>query len=72
MPTRLCVKLIINGEEKEVSEGLTVEGLLESVSLNQGPVAVEVNEVIIRRLRHREVVLQSGDKVELVTFVGGG
>ncbi|MBX5483249.1 MAG: sulfur carrier protein ThiS [Myxococcaceae bacterium] len=66
------MKLRINGETREVPDGLTVSGLLEHLALGGGRVAVEVNAEVIRRARHPEVRLRDGDEVEIVTFVGGG
>ena len=72
MPRRTLVKLQINGEEKEWPEGLSIAELLRRLELLQSPVAVEVNEAVVRRAHHHEHVLQPGDKIEIVTFVGGG
>jgi sulfur carrier protein len=35
-------------------------------------VAVELNLEVIPRARHAETILKDGDKIELVTLVGGG
>ena len=66
------MKLFLNGEAREVPEGATVSGLLESLAIEPSGVAVEVNEEIVRRARHREHRLSPEDRVEIVTFVGGG
>lgn len=66
------ISLIVNGEAQEHPEGLTVRVLLERLGLGGGPVAVEVNEEVVVRARHGEHVLVSGDRVEIVHFVGGG
>lgn len=66
------LKLRVNGEPREVPEGLTVAGLLELLELRSERVAVEVNTVVVRRARHAEHRLSDGDEVEIVTFVGGG
>lgn len=63
----------VNGEAREVPEGITVTGLLELLQAGSGPgVAVEVNAEVVRRARHAEHRLQPEDRVEIVTFVGGG
>ena len=62
----------VNGETREVSEGLTLSALLESLQVGGPGVAVEVNEQVVRRARHPEHQLRAGDRVEIVTFVGGG
>ena len=66
------VKLTVNGEPREVPDGATVSALLESLNIPTTGVAVEVNQAIVRRARHGEVRLSAGDRVEIVTFVGGG
>jgi sulfur carrier protein len=66
------VKLKINGDLREVPDGLTVRALLDSLGLVAERVAVEVNTQVIRRVRHAEHRLIDGDEVEIVTFVGGG
>jgi sulfur carrier protein len=67
------MQLIINGEPREVEDGLTVAGLLAQLGPPlSGQVAVEVNAEVVRRARHTEHQLCPGDRVEVVTFVGGG
>ncbi len=66
------MKLEINGEHRDVPEGLTVRGLLELLDLKSERVAVEVNAEVIRKANHPEHRLAEGDAVEIVTFVGGG
>ncbi|AKQ66770.1 Sulfur carrier protein ThiS [Myxococcus hansupus] len=62
----------VNGETREVPEGITLSALLESLQVGGPGVAVEVNAEVVRRARHPEHRLQTGDRVEIVTFVGGG
>jgi thiamine biosynthesis protein ThiS len=64
--------LTINGEVREVPDALTVAELLGILGLDDGPVAVEVNRVIVSRRDHGTHCLLAGDTVELVRFVGGG
>lgn len=66
------MKLLINGEPKDVPDGLTIHALLELLALRSERVAVEVNTDVVRRARHAEHRLADGDEVEIVTFVGGG
>ena len=62
----------VNGESRELPEGTTIVALLELLGLPREGVAVEVNRAIVPRRSHPETVLQDGDRVEVVTFVGGG
>jgi thiazole synthase len=64
--------LTINGEPKDFSEALTVADLLARLGLDRRKVAVEVNEAVVPALRHGEHRLGEGDRVEVVTLVGGG
>jgi sulfur carrier protein len=67
------VTIWVNGEAREVPEGTTLAGLLELLRIGGGPgVAVEVNAEVVRRARHAEHHLNPQDRVEIVTFVGGG
>ena len=66
------VEVTINGERREVPDGLTVRGLVEHLGLTEGPVAVEVNRAIVPRATHATTPVAAGDVVEIVHFVGGG
>jgi thiazole synthase len=66
------VHLTVNGERRTLSDGLTVAGLLEQMGYDRGRVAVEINEEVVPRLRQGEHALAEGDRVEVVTLVGGG
>ncbi len=66
------VKITLNGEAREVREGMTLDGLLGEIGLKEPMVATEVNLEIVVRAERAEKVLREGDKVEVVSFVGGG
>jgi len=66
------VQVWVNGEQREVPEGTTLAALLESLKVGGPGVAVEVNAEVVRRARHAEHRLSPRDRVEIVTFVGGG
>ncbi|MBI5097735.1 MAG: sulfur carrier protein ThiS [Nitrospirae bacterium] len=66
------MKLKINGTETEIQDSLTVSGLLETLQIEPGSVAVEVNMQIIKKCDFQDHVLKNGDSVEVVNFVGGG
>jgi len=66
------VKIVFNGEPRETADRLTVAQLLDELKLADKPVAVEVNFEVVPRRRHREHVLREGDRLEVVTLVGGG
>ncbi|HET9451128.1 MAG TPA: sulfur carrier protein ThiS [Aggregicoccus sp.] len=66
------MKVWVNGEPREVEDGATLAVLLTALALSGPGVAVEVNAEVVRRARHAEHRLSEGDRVEIVTFVGGG
>ena len=66
------MELVINGEYKQVGDGLTVEQLLQQLGVEPERVVVEVNLTILKRAQHPQTVLKGGDQVEIVNFVGGG
>jgi sulfur carrier protein len=66
------LKLTVNGDIRELPPGTTIQQLLELLELGRERVAVEVNAQVVRRVRHPEHPLAEGDRVEIVTFVGGG
>ncbi len=62
----------INGERREVPDGLNVTALLDHLGMSTGRVAVERNLDILPRARWQETPVQSNDSFEIVHFVGGG
>jgi sulfur carrier protein len=66
------MQVTINGEVREIPDGMTVAGLLAHLGVKAPRVAVEVNETVITRAEHAGRELRAGDAVEIVAFVGGG
>ncbi len=66
------MNIVINGSAREVSQGLTIAGLLAELELTGQGIAVEVNLELVPRAQHALHELQDGDKIEVVTLVGGG
>jgi sulfur carrier protein len=64
--------LTVNGDAREVPDGLTIRGLVEHLGLTEGPVAVERNRDVVPRAEHEATLLRDGDVLEIVHFVGGG
>jgi sulfur carrier protein len=62
----------INGEEKEIKEGLSIAALLDGLQIRPGRVVVELNRNIISSEAHSSTALKDGDSLEIVHFVGGG
>lgn len=62
----------INGEKKEIEAGLTMTQLLDNLGIRSGRVVVELNRNVLSRDVHGTTLLQEGDSLEIVHFVGGG
>ncbi len=63
---------IVNNESKELPEGTTVEELIVLLGLAAGICAVEVDKQLVPKREHSQCVLREGQRVEVVTLVGGG
>jgi len=70
MTDMICVS--VNGERREIEPGLTLSGFLRSLDLDPRKVAVERNLEIARRGDYDVIEICSGDRLEIVHFVGGG
>ncbi len=66
------MQIQINGEKREIADATTLLGLVESLGMKSDRVAIERNQEIVPRSEWRSTVLRSGDKLEVVHFVGGG
>ena len=66
------MKLIVNGEPREVADGTTLPALVASLGLKVGTVVVEHNGTALLRSEVERVVLADGDRIELVRAVAGG
>ncbi len=66
------MRVTINGEGREVPDGLTVASLLERLAIHPGRVAVQRNLDILSRASWDTTLLEPGDTYEIVHFVGGG
>ena len=65
-------EIVANGEPHEVPAGTTLARFLEILGLPPARVAVEHNGRIVPRTEYASVLLANGDRVEVVTLVGGG
>ena len=66
------MKVTVNGEERELPAGLSVDLLIATLGLKSDRLAIELNRRIIRRADWPSTTLAENDKVEIVHFVGGG
>ncbi|AQR75442.1 sulfur carrier protein ThiS [Sphingomonas sp. LM7] len=66
------VSIVVNGEHKRVTAGLTIIQLAEQLGLVPEKIAVERNLEVVPRSTLGEVIVHDGDELEIVHFVGGG
>lgn len=66
------LQIVVNGEPREVGVGTTVADLVAALGLKPEQVAVERNKEIVRRPDHATTHLEDDDRLEVVTFFGGG
>lgn len=66
------IEVIINGETRVVHSGTTVAQLVADLGFGDKRVAVERNHEVVPRANHATTELAGGDRLEVVTFVGGG
>ncbi|HWR56848.1 MAG TPA: sulfur carrier protein ThiS [Negativicutes bacterium] len=64
--------MLVNGEERRLPPGTTLGNWLTEAGLGEKHIVVELNEHIIPRDAWAETILQPHDRMEIVTFVGGG
>ena len=72
MTDEQCIRVRLNGKDREIRPGLSVHELVESLDLDPQLIVVELNREILARDRLEEIEVSEGDQVELVHFVGGG
>lgn len=70
MPSEVAIT--VNGERRLVPAGTSVAALLAALGLESERVAVELDRALLRRALHAETPLAGGERLEIVTLVGGG
>ncbi len=68
----MTVEISVNGDLRQIDEGATVAQLLDQLELTGKYVAVEVNLHLVPGAKHAQYRLAEGDRLEIVTLVGGG
>ena len=66
------MQITLNGKTREIDSGCTIAELLQVLNLKAEQVAVEHNHNIVMRTEFATCVLNEGDRIEVVNFVGGG
>ena len=65
-------KIQLNGSPYEINHGIKLNELLNKLKIQKNKVAVEVNGEIVEKNKYPNLILNKGDKVEIVQFIGGG
>lgn len=68
----LSLWLLLNGERREVADGISLSELIATLSLAPERIAVELNQSVVRRVDWPNLELKENDRLEIVHFVGGG
>ena len=65
-------KIQLNGDLYEINDGTNLNELLNKLEIQKNKVAIEVNGEIVEKNKYPNLILNKGDKVEIVNFIGGG
>jgi thiamine biosynthesis protein ThiS len=64
--------ITLNGEKRDIPDGVTVLDLLDILKIQHGRVAVERNEQIVKKDVYGTTAINEGDSIEVVSFMQGG
>ena len=64
--------ITVNGEQREMAQGATLDSLLEALGVRRDGTAVALNDDVVQRASHAATVLRGGDRVEIIVAVAGG
>ena len=65
-------KIQLNGNPYEINTETNLNQLLNKLKIQKTKVAIEVNGAIVEKNKYPKVILNKGDKIEIVHFIGGG
>ena len=72
MPDNEAISVMINGEPRGLDQAVCLEELLVVLGLTKGKVAIERNLEIVPRSLYGKTMVENGDRLEIVHFIGGG
>ena len=64
--------ITVNGEARDLADGATLDALLGVLDVRRDGTAVALNDDVVPRARHGEIVLRDGDRLEIIVAVAGG
>ncbi len=66
------MNITLNGKPYNLTQAVTVRGLMDLLEIKQGQVAIERNREIVPRSLHEKTIINENDIIEIVSFIGGG
>ena len=66
------IKIIVNGKQMTINLNFSVKNLIDKLKMPITKIAVELNREIINKKNINKIFLKTGDKIEIVHFIGGG
>ena len=66
------MNILLNNKPEILFDGSTIKKLLESKKIKNKYYAVEINRKIIPKSDHESYVIKDGDRIEIITAIGGG
>ena len=66
------IEIQLNGQIHKLETNLSIEQLLNKLSINKKKVAVELNKSVVPKQKYSSIKIANQDVVEIVTFIGGG
>lgn len=64
--------ILLNGKDYEIDEQVTILSLIKKLNITHKAMAIAVNTQIVKKPLWESYILQNGDEVEILDFVGGG
>lgn len=68
----MSITIELNGEPYSLEPATPVARLLAELKLKPNRVAVEINQAVVAKAEYERTIIQEGDHVEVINFVGGG
>lgn len=66
------MEIIVNGKKTEVKKGTSLEMFLAGKGFAPGKAVIEYNDELVEAIQWKNIILKPQDRLEIVTFVGGG
>ena len=66
------MNIVLNNEDSEILDGMTIEKLLKDKEIQNKYIAVEVNKIIVPKSEYQKYKIKNGDRIEIITAIGGG